>query len=131
MKIRIFKKLQNGVFDVRVQTEDWSENDRNLMVKYGEPEVNLGGTFVSNEESSSSSGSSRESVEVVLPTVYARVMTESPFTQKFDARDCGSVENARSIAQQWSFRIEERISEVVAELRAKNDSFTTEEITEI
>lgn len=46
MKIRIFKKLVDGVFHVRVQTEDWSERDRCLMVKYGEPELNLGGTFV-------------------------------------------------------------------------------------
>lgn len=127
MKIRIFKKLQNGVFDVRIQTEDWSENDKGLMVKYGEPEVNLGGTFTPSESSSASSSP----VEIVLPTVYARVMTESPFTQKFDARDCGSVADARSVAQQWTSIIEERIAEVVSDLRAKNDSFTTEEITEV
>ena len=127
MKIRIFKKLQNGVFDVRIQTEDWSENDKNLMVRYGEPEISLGGTFV--PEASPSDSSSREELE--FPTVYARVMTESPFTQKFDARDCGSVSAARSVAQQWASLIEERIAEVVSELRSKNDSFTTEEITEI
>ena len=127
MKIRIFKKLQNGVFIVRIQTEDWSENDRNLMIKYGEPEINLGGTFVPDASSSDSASSE----EIDLPTMYARVMTESPFIQRFDARDCGSIAEARSVAQQWASLIEERIAEVVSELRSKNDVFTTEEITEV
>ena len=135
MKIRIFKKLQNGVFDVRVQTEDWSENDRNLMIKYGEPEINLGGEFVPDDNSSGSSisfaSSESSASEIVIPTSYARVMTESPFTHKFDARDCGSVANAQSVAQQWAQRLEARITTVVSELREKNDIFTTEEITEI
>ena len=129
MKIRIFKKLQNGVFDVRAQTEDWSENDKQLMVKYGEPEICLGGTFAPNEGSSSDD---EDNPEIIIPNTYARVMTESPFTQKIDSRDCnGSISNAQAIARLWASTIEDRIAEVVSELRTHNDSFTTEEVSEI
>lgn len=128
MKIRIFKKLQNGVFDVRVQTEDWSENDRGLMVRHGEPEIDLGGAFVPNGETSDSSSKDA----IAIPTVYARVMTESPFTHKFDTRDFnGSVQVALAVAQLWASAIECRVTSAVLALRAKDDKFTTEEVSEV
>lgn len=83
MKIRIIKKLVDSVFNVRIQTEDWSEHDRMLMVKHGEPEINLGGTFRAEPDTCSE----ESQFDFILDDVYARVMTESPFTQKFDTRD--------------------------------------------
>ena len=122
MKIRIFKKLVDGVFDVRIQTEDWSENDRSLMVKYGEPEIDLGGLFTDE--------SGEEPVSYTLDDVHARILTESPFTRKFDSRDLGSVANAKAIAGVWSSTIEDRIADAVMALRANADTFNTEEISE-
>ena len=134
MKIRILKKLIDGVFDVRVQTEDWSENDVRLMVKYGEPEINLGGTFTlppPNDGSSSSSGSSSyEPIVADLDDCYARIMSESPFTYKFDSRDYDGVDNARMLASMWALEMEARIVEKVRGLRDKDSFFTTEEIME-
>ena len=124
MKIRIFKKLDNGVFHVRIQTEDWSERDRDLMKKYGEPEINLGGVIVIDESSSS------DPCPHELDDAYARVMTESPFTHRFDSRDFGSVQCAKHAACEWAATVEERISASVTFLRSRGDEFTTEEVTE-
>lgn len=128
MKIRIFKRLVGGVFESRVQTEDWSENDRRLMVKFGEPEINLGGEFscVPNSDSSS-----QEDIIVRLDDVYARIMTEAPFTQKFDSRDYGSVDNAKCLMNRWCSTIEDRITAAVTSLRSKDNFFASEEITEL
>jgi len=129
MKIRIYKRLIDGVFFIRVQTEDWSENDRSLMVKFGEPEIDLGGEFscVPNSDSSSS----ESSITVMLDNLYARIMSESPFVQKFDSRDIGSIDAAKCIANRWCAVIEERITSSILALRNKDDFFSTEEITEV
>lgn len=131
MKIRIFKRVVDGVFDVRIQTEDWSQHDIDLMVKYGEPEINLGGEIayvpVNVEGSSSSSGGTET---VLLDDNYARIMTESPFTYKFDSRDYDGVDNARQIASAWASEIEARIVDKVRMLRDKDTFFNTEEIME-
>lgn len=130
MKIRIFKRIVDGVFDVRIQTEDWSQHDIDLMVKYGEPEINLGGEIAYvpvNVEGSSSSGGTET---VLLDDNYARIMTESPFTYKFDSRDYDGVDNARQIASAWASEIEARIVDKVRMLRDKDTFFNTEEIME-
>jgi hypothetical protein len=130
MKIRIFKRIVDGVFDVRIQTEDWSQHDIDLMVKYGEPEINLGGEIAYvpvNVEGSSSSGGTET---VLLDDNYARIMTESPFTYKFDSRDYDGVDNARQIASAWASEIEARIADKVRMLRDKDTFFNTEEIME-
>jgi len=125
MKIRIIKKLVGSVFDVRVYTEDWSENDRELMIKYGEPEINIGGVIVYTKEGSP------DAVTVEFDSAYERIMTESPFTRKFDARDYNdSIDEAKAVAVAWANHIESIIIASVRDLREKDTFFTTEEITE-
>lgn len=130
MKIRIFKKLVDNVFYVRVQTEDWSENDVQLMVKYGEPEINLGGTIVYTPTCSSDSDSDPSDIPVKLDDVYVRIMTETPFTHKFDVRDFGCVADAQTVASEWASGLERTIISKVSDLRSKAEFFATEEITE-
>ena len=134
MKIRIFKRIVDGVFDVRIQTEDWSENDVGLMVKYGEPEINLGGTFEysppDDGSSSSESSSSEEPVVAELDDCYVRIMSESPFTYKFDSRDYGGIDNAKALAAMWASYVEDKIVEKVRGLREKDSFLATEEIME-
>lgn len=125
MKIRIIKKLTDNVFDVRVYTEDWSANDRELMIKYGEPEINVGGVV------SYHSDATDEQASLQFDDAYERIMTESPFTRKFDARDYNnSVEEAKAAAIAWSSNLENIIVAHVRSLREKDEFFTTEEITE-
>ena len=52
MKIRIFKVLDRGVYLINCQTEDWSQDDIERMLKFGEPQINVGGTFTILPETS-------------------------------------------------------------------------------
>lgn len=122
MKIRILKRLVNGTFNICIQTEDWSEQDRTLMVKYGEPEIDLGGEFTYTDED--------DEKIVTLDSNYVRIFSESPFTRKFDSRDYGSTDSAKQISTAWSTAIEERIATAVMNLRAQDEFMTTEEISE-
>jgi len=45
MKIRTFYEVINGKYYATLHTEDWSEQDQNLIDKFGEPEINVGGTY--------------------------------------------------------------------------------------
>ena len=137
MKIRIFKRIVDSVFDVRIQTEDWSQHDIDLMVKYGEPEINIGGEIeyvpvnTAADGSSSSSASSPGGTEtLLLDDNYVRIMTESPFTYKFDSRDYDGMDNARQIAFAWASAIESRIVDKVRALRDRDSFLATEEIME-
>lgn len=132
MKIRTFKQLKDGVFHVRIQTEDWSEHDYELMVKFGEPEINLGGTYyvILRGDSSSSGGDSR--VESSMDDIYARIKTESPFTRKFDSRDYNNdVNTAKIFADGWATYIVEQIWDKVQGLRDRDMFLATEEIVEL
>lgn len=156
MKIRIFTNLKNGVYHARIHTEDWSENDRALMRKYSEPEINLGGSFnysdvqnwgdwsgafdpsaaiKSTKKSTGSSELTFTDTGFKLDDNYARIMTESPFTQKFDIRnfelDDAAYEDADRWAQgtayTWTRIIRDRIFQAVYNLRYNSEVFNSKE----
>lgn len=118
MKIRSYRTLENGVYMVSLNTEDWSEGDKNLMAFYGEPSIDLGETFVS-------AGSAPD---YTLPVVYVRIMSEMPVKQGFDSRDHV---DAESMALTWESTIISRIDAAVTTLRASQDTFTNESVTTI
>ena len=116
MKIRTFNTIEGGVYTVSVNTEDWSEGDKQLMIKYGEPMVDVGGTF------------SAEYLEFTLPSANVRIMTEVPFKQGFDIRDTA---DAAARALLWRDTIVARISEAVTTLRLDEDTFTDEDVVTV
>ena len=155
MKVRIFTSLKNGVYHARIHTEDWSENERELMKKYSEPEINLGGYFnysdvKSWEEWGNNSGIIDETNKLSgmkseisltgdgfkLDDNYARIMTESPFTQKFDTRNFidlvdGNYEDVQQYTQKmvytWTRIIRDRIFNAVADLKYNSGVFNSKE----
>lgn len=155
MKIRIFTSLKNGVYHARIHTEDWSENARELMKKYGEPEINLGGFFNYSDiqdwdwNNNNSGGDAKnkklsgKKSEVSftddgfrLDDNYARIMTESPFTKKFDIRNMlesvdGDYESARIVTQNmtymWTRIIRDRIFQAVTDLKNNSGVFNSKE----
>jgi hypothetical protein len=116
MKLRTFKTLDNDIYQATLYTQDWSEADRALMVKFGEPEIDLGGTFDSGETS------------FELPHKLERLMTQSPFNQSFDARDAADAQNRAAV---WATEIATRISAAVTTMRAETDDYSTETVQTI
>ena len=116
MKLRQFTALNNDVFTVTLITEDWSQNDVQLMEKFGEPQIDLGGTFTGTPS-------------YTLPTNLKNIMTESPFVQGFDYRDFTTTTQAR--AALWATTMTTRIQAAVSTLRGNTDTFTGESVTTV
>lgn len=45
MKLRTYKDLSDNVYRADIQTEDWSQADKELMADFSEPEIDLGGVY--------------------------------------------------------------------------------------
>lgn len=118
MNIRQFSKLENGVYKIAIHSEDWSELDRQLMTRYGEPTIDLGGSFYLSDPYE----------EFTLSTDLVRIMTESPFVQSFDSRDYDDAE-ARALA--WKTEIVTRLTAAIETMRAQADTFTQEEVVTV
>ena len=121
MKMRIYSSVESGVFRVVIRTEDWSQGDKTLMSDFGQPQIDLGGTF---------SGAAPEYLTFSLPNDYVNVMTDSPFQQMFDSRDTNSTVAAQ-YAEIWKATMVERIQSAVLTLRTIQDTFTDEEIVSV
>lgn len=116
MKIRKYSTLSDGVYKISLVTEDWSEADQRLMLKFGEPEVDLGGTFGIVPDT------------YTLPTNLVRIMSEAPFTQSFDSRDHADAD-ARAIL--WKETVSDRIAAAIVALRTSADAFSGEEVENV
>jgi hypothetical protein len=115
MKIRTFYTLQNDVYRVKIMTEDWSEGDQNLMSLFGEPEIDLGGSFTGPPAYD-------------LGSNLVKILSESPFTQSFDSRDYVDAEDRANV---WGAEIAVRITAAVAALRAMSDSYSREDVVTV
>ena len=119
MKIRVYSAVENGIFKITINTEDWSEGDRQLMADYGEPQIDLGGVI---------DGPAPSYVVFTLPSDYVNIMSDSPFQQGFDSRDTSST-TAQEYAVAWKLTMVARIEAAVTALRTISDTFTNEEVT--
>ena len=116
MKIRTFKSVDADKYKVSVATEDWSELDLQLMMKFGEPEIDLGGHIVSGQ------------TDFTLDSNLVKIKTESPFVQSFDTRDR---EDAQICAEVWATRITGLLTDAITTLRNQSDGFSGEAVTTV
>ena len=142
MKKRVFSEMDNMVYRVIVDTEDWSQGDIELMEQFGEPEVNVGGeiyyTFNGEERT------------ITLGDEYVRLMHGFPYARGFDSRDfdeCQDVEvvnyadqhhgvsckvgEAVAVGRAWKEEILGRIDDAVVNMRSLRMPLPTEEVSEI
>lgn len=123
MKIRVFQQMDNSVFRVAICTQDWSQGDIELMVQFGEPEVNVGGeiqyTF------------GGETKTKAFGDDFVRLLHGFPCTRGFDMRDYEDGDEATAVGSAWKEAVMGRISGAVHELRQKQAPLTTEEVTEV
>lgn len=123
MKIRTFMTMDDSVYRIVLMTEDWSQGDLELMVQYGEPEVDAGGEvsyLYDGEQKTKTFGYE-----------YLRLVHGFPYARGFDSRDYDSVEEAVSIGNAWKDKLCGEIREAVIGLRAKAAPLPTEEVTEL
>ena len=112
MKIRTVKALDNGVYRVAISTEEFSELDNELMVKHGEPEVDIGGSFTGPPA-------------YTLTTNLTGIKSGSPFKEAFDEQDYVDAEDRANV---WASEMVTRIQTALTTLRANVDGFSGETV---
>lgn len=123
MKKRVLRDMDNGVYRIILLTEDWSEGDRELMARFGEPEINVGGevNYIIDGETKTRT----------LGDEYVRLLRGFPYQRGFDARDYASVEEAVALGVAWKEMVLSRIDAAILRLRDKAAPLPTEEVSEI
>jgi hypothetical protein len=94
--LKIKRMIDNDVWKINFELDVLSlpENDKDLIRKFGEPQINIGGVFLASTPD-----------EYTLPDKYIRVRSDLPFTQEFDSKspDFSSNTQAKALAFQDNF----------------------------
>lgn len=108
-KLRIFKYLENDVYTLRFENDPQalSQEDKQLMREFSEPEIDVGGVIEFGEGDS-----------FTLPTQYVRIRSGFPFVKAFDAKDSEFVEDTLEKVDAYSAEIITRFEAAFAALRA-------------
>lgn len=115
--VRVYQGIDNDVWSLTFVNDPsyLSEGDKKAMRQFGEPEIALGGTFLSETEN-----------EFTLPAKTAKLRSDFPFTQTFDSRDETFSENTLTKVVGYRDAIITRITDAIEALREEADTFTGE-----
>jgi hypothetical protein len=122
--LRVFKFIANDVFTVRFifDPSSISDTDRRLVKEFGEPSINVGGTFTAGGET------------VVIPEKFVRVFSGFPYQYGFDAKDPEIGTAASDLANLYADQIVLRLQSVLTNLRQNNtlsSSFSSESVISV
>ena len=123
MKKRVLRDMDNAVYRIVISTEDWSQGDMELMARFGEPEIDVGGEiqYLFREEAKTKT----------FGNEFIRLMHGFPYSRGFDSRDYVSCDEAVAVGVAWKEKILDRIDAAVLNLRSKQAPLPTEEVSEI
>ncbi len=115
--IRAIQHIDNTVWSLTFinDVNYLSEGDKKAMQKFGEPEIDLGGTFLEGSAN-----------EYTLPAKFAKLRADFPFTQSFDSRDPDFETATQTKVDAYRDEIITRITDALTTLRAIPDTFTGE-----
>ena len=120
--LRIKRYINNYIWNLTftLDIEKLAESDKDLMRKFGEPEINIGGVFLPDTSDS-----------FTLPDKYLKVRSDFPYTQQFDSKTAtfGTNTQVKVVAFQEDF-VGKYTSAFIA-LRENADTFTGEFIENI
>ena len=121
-KLRTFKSIENDIYVVRFEhdLEALANTDKELMQKFGEPEIDLGGTFLA------STGN-----EYTLPTEFVKIRSGFPIRKEFDSRTVPFDTNTLTKVNAYKDEIQTRFTNAFTALRSNSDTFTGEEIDNV
>lgn len=121
-KLRVYQTIDNEVYQLRFENDAkaLSRQDADLMEKFGEPEINIGGTFLPSTIN-----------QFILPDKFLKVRADFPFLQEFDSRQTPFDTNTVTKVQGYRDEIRTRFSDAFTDLRANGDTFSGEQVYNI
>lgn len=120
--LKIKRSIENEVWKISFNLDSSSipESDKALMYKFGEPEINVGGTFLTGDAN-----------EYVLADKYIKVKSGLPFTQEFDAKSPAFSSATQIKAEAFEAEFIVRYTAAFTTLRNTVDTFSGESIENI
>ncbi len=120
-KLRIFQSIENTdyIFLFNVDPATVSSNDKELMAKFGEPEINFGGTFTSGP------------LEIILPDEYRKVLSGLPFKKIVTPSAEPWVDDTDDKLVLYRTEMITRFTNAMTALRSQGDTFTGEYVNSI
>ena len=110
MILRISKVLQDNRYMVTLAPENWSAQDLERMDRFGEPEVETGGT-----------GTLLPAFD--FPTEPRLIKSGFPYTRFIDGDEDV---DAKGKMNNWAVEMETRLNDTLTVLRTQTDDFTGE-----
>jgi hypothetical protein len=123
--LRIKRLIDNDVWKINFALDLASlpESDKELMRKFGEPEINVGGTITYTVSGVDST--------YILPDKYIKIKSGLPYTQEFDSKSPDFEENTQIKALAYEETFINNYSTAFEDLRNNADSFTGERVQNI
>ena len=128
--LKTVKFIENGIYKLTfsLDTSRLPESDKELLRKFGEPKINIGGNYLSGSPNA-----------FTLPDKYIRIKSDLPYSQEFDSKSeaiYNTNQQAAQVAAQtkataFQNAFTQAYSAALVNLRANNDNFTSEYLTNI
>lgn len=125
--LKITRSIDNDVWKIifSIDPLKFSEHDKQLISKFGEPEINVGGVFLGP-----ALGEPPESAPnmFILPDKYIKIRSGLPFVQEFDSRGTSGMfsDNTQLKAEAFQAAFVSKYTEALEALRNNVDGFTGE-----
>lgn len=123
-KFRVHQSLDNNehVLLITVDQNTISSTDQELIIKFGEPEINLGGEVKADDT---------VTVLMTLPNEYIKIISGLPHKIIIDTTVAPWDTDTDNKLTSYRKRLQERIVAAITALRALGDTYTNEYITQI
>jgi hypothetical protein len=124
--LKVTRSIDNDVWKITFSLDPLklSESDKQLMAKFGEPEINVGGVIegplIQDEDTT-----------YTLPTKYIKIRSGLPYTHEFDSRTTPFNTHTQEKAEAFQALFISRYTQALVELRANEDTFTGEYLINI
>ena len=120
--LRIYKSIENEVYQVQfVQDKPaLSEADKALIEKFGEPTINIGGTFLASTENA-----------YTLPDTYIRIVSDLPYMQELDSKAAPFNTATLTKVNQFVTDSITKFTDAFTTLRANSDTWSGEQLNTI
>jgi len=120
--LRIKRSIVNEIWSITFSLDlaALPESDKELMRKFGEPTINVGGTFADPTYPTAFS--------YTLPEAFILVRTDMPYTQLFDAKSADFMTNTQAKALLYEDTFISRYQAAFTALRSLTDTFSGERV---
>jgi len=120
--LKIKRFIENDVWKINFSLDinSLSEHDKDLIRKFGEPQINIGGVYLAETLNT-----------YTLPDKYLRVRSDLPFTQEFDSKSPDFETATQAKAQAFQDTFTALYLGAFTTLRTSTDTFTGEYVENI